>query len=240
MSGNGLTGGCGAPRPRRSRPRGRSRGPRNRPCSTTPARRASWAESRAGSAIGGKVQSRIQLPSSVTKTSLSAPRRTFTSAPRSARYSSSSRHANCTTSTGSARCATRAAATSLVSSTTITSRRLAWATIFSWRSAPPAPLIRLKSGSTSSAPSMVRSMTGCSANVVSGMPTSAASSALAFDVGMPSTFCRSPDPTSTPIRRIADSVVLPVPSPTTMPELTKSAARSPAACLSSSRSVTTW
>ncbi len=190
-------------------------------------------------AIGGNVQSRIQLPSSVTNTSLSPPRRTSTSAPRSVRYSSSTRHANCTTSTGNARWLP-SCGESFASSTMITSRRLAWATIFSWSRAPPAPLIRLKSGSTSSAPSIVMSTTGCSASVVSGMPTSRASSALAFDVGMPSTFCRSPDATSTPMRRIANSVVLPVPRPITIPELTKSTARSPAACLRSSRSVMAW
>ena len=49
---------------------------------------------------------------------------------------------------------------SLDASTTMTSRVLAWATIFSRSSAPPPPLIRRSCGSTSSAPSMVRSIDG--------------------------------------------------------------------------------
>ena len=51
-------------------------------------------------------------------------------------------------------------------------------------------------------------------------------------------FCSSPDATRSPMRRIANNVVLPVPSPTTIPDSTKSTARSLAACFSSSRSVT--
>ena len=44
------------------------------------------------------------------------------------------------------------------------------ATIFSRNSAPPPPLIRLKSGPISSAPSMVRSSSGVSSRVDSVMP----------------------------------------------------------------------
>jgi hypothetical protein len=94
------------------------------PWSTMPARRPSWSERRCRSLIGANVQSMIQLASSVTNTSLSAPRRTFTSAPRSVRYSSSGFQANCTISTGSA-AMLPSTGESFASSTTITSRRLA-------------------------------------------------------------------------------------------------------------------
>ena len=61
-------------------------------------------------------------------------------------------------------------ATHLESSAITTMRAEADATIFSRSSAPPPPLIRLRSGAISSAPSMVRSSSGVSSSVVSGMP----------------------------------------------------------------------
>ena len=54
-------------------------------------------------------------------------------------------------------------------------RAEAAATIFSRSSAPPPPLIRLRSGAISSAPSTVRSSSGVSSSVVSGMPQRSAS-----------------------------------------------------------------
>jgi hypothetical protein len=65
------------------------------------------------------------------------------------------------------------------------SRRLATATIFSRSSAPSSPLIRLSvPRSTSSAPSVVRSIRRCSAKDVSGIPAAAAWAAVPSDVGM--------------------------------------------------------
>jgi hypothetical protein len=70
-------------------------------------------------------------------------------------------------------------------STMIMSRRLATATIFSRSSAPSSPLIRLSvPRSTSSAPSVVRSIRRCSAKDVSGIPAAAAWAAVPSDVGM--------------------------------------------------------
>ena len=57
------------------------------------------------------------------------------------------------------------------------------ATIFSRSSAPPPPLIRLRSGAISSAPSTVRSSSGVSSSVVSGMPSRSASRRVASEVG---------------------------------------------------------
>ena len=62
-------------------------------------------------------------------------------------------------------------------------RAEAAATIFSRNSAPPPPLIRLRSGAISSAPSTVRSSAGVSSSVVSGTPSRAASARVASDVG---------------------------------------------------------
>ena len=60
------------------------------------------------------------------------------------------------------------ASTHLVSSAITIMRSDAAATIFSRSSAPPPPLIRLSAGSTSSAPSTVRSSRSISSSVVSG------------------------------------------------------------------------
>ena len=71
-----------------------------------------------------------------------------------------------TTSTGTGACVPRRS-TSLAPSTMMASRRLAAATIFSRSKAPPSPLIRFSvPRSTSSAPSMVRSIWRCSAKDV--------------------------------------------------------------------------
>ena len=61
------------------------------------------------------------------------------------------------------------------------------ATIFSRNSAPPPPLIRLRSGAISSAPSTVRSSSGVSSSVDSGTPTRSASRRVASEVGTPTT-----------------------------------------------------
>ena len=62
-------------------------------------------------------------------------------------------------------------------------RAEAEATIFSRSSAPPPPLIRLRSGAISSAPSTVRSSCGVSSRVVSGTPSRSASLRVASEVG---------------------------------------------------------
>jgi hypothetical protein len=61
-------------------------------------------------------------------------------------------------------------ATSLDSSTMHTNLSETSSTIFSRRRAPPRPLTRLSSGSTSSAPSMARSRRGTVSRVARGMP----------------------------------------------------------------------
>lgn len=64
--------------------------------------------------------------------------------------------------------------TSLLSSTMMTSLTVAAATIFSLRRAPPSPLMRFMSPSTSSAPSIVTSMWSTSAMSTTLRPFSAA------------------------------------------------------------------
>ena len=59
------------------------------------------------------------------------------------------------------------------------------ATIFSRNSAPPPPLMRLRSGAISSAPSTVRSSSGVSSKVDNGTPTRSASRRVASEVGTP-------------------------------------------------------
>ena len=73
----------------------------------------------------------------------------------------------------------------LVSSAITTMRSLEVATIFSWRSAAPPPLIRLKRVSISSAPSTVRSMRSTSSGLRSGTLSSSASQTVALEVATP-------------------------------------------------------
>jgi hypothetical protein len=113
-------------------------------------------------------------------------------------------------------------------------RRLAVATIFSRSKRAPSPLIRLRvPRSTSSAPSIVRSICRCSANEVSGMPAALACAAFAARWE-----CRqSAGPAVTRGQSLdREAAVEPVPSPTTMPSSTSSTAASAAARLSASRS----
>src|SRR5215470_13506642 len=119
---------------------------------------------------------------------------------------------------------------SLLSSTTMISRRLASATIFSRSSAPPPPLITSSCGSTSSAPSMVTSIVRGQSSSSSGMPAARAASAVALEVAKPTMSRSFPSRSSTPSRRVAKIAVLPVPRPTTMPDSTNASARSAAAC----------
>mmetsp|Transcript_11416 Transcript_11416/g.70068 ORF Transcript_11416/g.70068 Transcript_11416/m.70068 type:complete len:236 (+) Transcript_11416:1625-2332(+) len=141
---------------------------------------------------------------------------------------------NWTTSTGMASLLPPSPSTSLVSSTMQTNLSEANSTIFSRSSAPPLPLTRLRSGSTSSAPSMATSSFGCVSSVASGIPSASACSFVRSDVGTPTMFCSSPDFSSSPIRSTAKAAVEPVPRPTTMPLFTYSTAFHAACFLSSS------
>ena len=87
---------------------------------------------------------------------------------------------NGTTSIGNGNAPSRG--TSLVESAMTTMRFEAEATIFSRNSAPPPPLISLSLGSTSSAPSTVRSSSGMSSSVPSGMPSAFACASVASEV----------------------------------------------------------
>src|SRR5580704_4804075 len=116
----------------------------------------------------------------------------------------------------------------------MTSRRLAAATIFSRNKAPPNPLIRLSERrSTSSAPSIVKSMRWCSAKLASDMPRLRACVAVRSEVGIPTIL--SPFATRAPSPSTTKKAVEPVPRPTTMPSSTYSTARYAASCLSLSR-----
>jgi hypothetical protein len=140
-----------------------------------------------------------------------------------------------TTSTGSdVRVPSRS--TILLPSTTIARRWLAAATIFSRNKAPPSPLIRLSvQCSTSSAPSIVRSIWRCSLNEVSGMSAAFARAAVRSDVGMPTK--RRPCRWRRASASTAKAAVEPLPSPTTMSFSTNCTAASAAARLRAIRGV---
>src|SRR5690348_101205 len=100
----------------------------------------------------------------------------------------------------------------------MTTRRLAWATIFSRSSAPPPPLITFSWGSTSSAPSMVRSISRGISWASRGIPRRWASSQVARDVAKPRMSQSAPWRSSSARWRVAKIAVEPVPRPTTMPD----------------------
>src|SRR5215472_1927621 len=76
--------------------------------------------------------------------------------------------------------------TSLAPSMMMASRRLLDATIFSCSRAPPSPFIRLSvARSTSSAPSIARSIWRCGVKEVNGMPSAFARAAVRSEVGIP-------------------------------------------------------
>ena len=106
--------------------------PMNRPCSMIPARAERVAASATGSTIGGKWQSRIMFPESVTNCAPSSSCRITGSVPSDARNLICERQPNAATSTGNEKCSPRADE-SLESSTMMISRRVACATIFSRR-----------------------------------------------------------------------------------------------------------
>ena len=138
-----------------------------------------------------------------------------------------------TTSTGMGCRSGHRRSTILLSSTTMAKRRLAAATSFSSSSAPPRPLIRFRvPRSTSSAPSIARSMWPCSSSVVRGMARLRASAAVLSELGMP--VMRSPWATRRPMAVTAAMAVDPLPSPITIPFSASAAAASATASLSSS------
>ena len=93
-------------------------------------------------------------------------------------------------------------------------------TIFSLSKAPPPPLTRFRSGSTSSAPSIATSSRENSSNVVKGMPSSSACSFVRTDVGTAMISFKVPSLSNIPNRSTANAAVEPVPSPTFMPLVT--------------------
>ncbi len=101
--------------------------------------------------------------------------------------------------------------------------------------APPSPLIKFSvPRSTSSAPSMVRSICRCSAKELSGMPAVVARAAVSSEVGIPMT--RRPWRWRWARASSAKAAVEPLPRPTTMPSSTSATAASAAARLRESRS----
>eukprot|EP01018_Ginkgo_biloba_P013124 Gb_35013 [translate_table: standard] len=124
--------------------------------------------------------------------------------------------------------------TSFDSSTTTTNLEEAASTIFSRSKAPPRPLTRLSSGSTSSAPSMARSIFGLSSRTDKGMPNEAACSAVRLEVGMPTISLSFPVLSNSPILATTNAAVEPVPRPNTMPLSTYSTALSAASFFRSS------
>ncbi len=207
----------------------------NKPCSTTPGIALNALARPGGSTIRPSWASTIQWPPSVTKTwpslspSLALRTAICPETPHSANAFSIARRVaprpNGMTSTGNGK--RPSVGTHLVSSAITIMRSEAAATIFSRSSAPPPPLIRLSSGSISSAPSTVMSRWSISSNVVSGTPQRTASRRVASEVGTPTTL--SPAATRSPSSSTKCLAVEPVPSPSCMPSRTSSRARA-AAC----------
>ena len=175
--------------------------------------------------------STIQCPPSVTKAWPFLPRRSSIGPLQPAAEAAASilrrvaANPNGTTSMGSGK--RPSAGTHLDSSAMTIMRAEEEATIFSRNSAPPPPLIRLKSGAISSAPSMVRSRQGASSRVVSCTPTCSASLRVASDVATAIT--SSPARTRSPRSLTKWRAVEPVPSPSRIPGCTNASARAAAA-----------
>src|ERR1700694_2065142 len=203
--------------------------PMNNPCSTAPVVALIAKASPAGSSMPPwNIRSRIRLPLSVMN-GASSPPRTVSDDPNAISRSAVVRHRNGDTSTGST--PTPSCLTTLDSSTTTTNRLEAAATIFSRKSAPPRPLIRFSAGSTSSAPSTARSISPTSSWTI-WIPSSAASSAVARELGTHRSFI--PLATRRPTPSVKYFAVDPLPRPSSIPSWTSSRAFSAAARLSAS------
>src|SRR3984893_14578558 len=203
----------------------------NSPCSTTPGIAFSNRARCGASLMRSRWASTIQWPPSVTKTWPSLFFRTTIcpETPLSANARPMARRVaarpNGMTSTGNGK--RPRTSTHLESSAITIMRSDAAATIFSRSNAPPPPLMTLRAGLISSAPSTVRSSRSISSSVVRGMPQRTASARVASDVGTPMT--SSPARTRSPRSSTKCFAVEPVPSPSFMPSRTNSRARA-AAC----------
>src|SRR2546425_5833355 len=204
---------------------------RNSPWPTTPGMPEIRAASFAGPRIGPKCASRMWFPLSVRNGSPFSLRNS-TFAPRPSSAADAFFQPNGWTSTGNGIFVPRRR-TSFESSTITTNFFDAAATIFSRNKAPPIPLIRSSFGSTSSAPSTVKSSQKLSSSEVNGIPRRFASSAVASDVGTPFKSIPFATRRATPARKYL--VVDPVPRPRIMPGLTYASAASAAFRFSSSR-----
>src|SRR5437667_2079172 len=204
---------------------------KNSPWPTTPGMLEIRFASFTGPRIGPKCASRMWFPLSVRKGS-SPPFRNSTFAPSASSAAAAFFQPNGWTSTGNGVLVPRRR-TSFASSTITTNFFDAAATIFSRNRAPPIPLIRSNLGSTSSAPSTVKSSQKLSSREVSGMPRAFASSAVARDVGTPFTSMPPATRRATPARKCF--AVDPVPRPRTIPGFTYARAASAAFRFNSSR-----
>src|SRR2546429_2723190 len=156
---------------------------RNSPWPTTPGMLEMRLASFEASRIAPKCASRMWFPLSVRNGSSPFFRNSIL-APSASSAAAAFFQPNGWTSTGNGVFVPRRR-TSFASSTITTNFFDAAATIFSRNRAPPIPLIRSSFGSTSSAPSTVRSSQKLSSSEVNGIPRRFASSAVAKDVGTP-------------------------------------------------------
>src|SRR5712692_757148 len=189
---------------------------RNSPWPTTPGMFEIRPASFRGPRIGPKCESRMWFPLSVRNAS-SPSFRNSTFAPSASSAAAAFFQPNGWTSTGRGVFVPRRR-TSFESSTISTNFLDAAATIFSRNRAPPIPLIKSSLGSTSSAPSTVKSSQKLSSREVSGIPSRFASSAVARDVGTPLMSIPLVTRRATPARKCR--AVDPVPRPRTIPGLT--------------------
>src|SRR6266581_4633606 len=204
---------------------------RNSPWLTTPGMLEIRPASFAGPRIAPKCASRMWFPLSVRNGSSPFFRNSIL-APSASSAAAAFFQPNGWTSTGNGVFVPRRR-TSFESSTITTNFFDAAATIFSRNKAPPIPLIRSSFGSTSSAPSTVRSSQKLSSSEVNGIPSRLASSAVASEVGTPFKSIPFATRRSTPARKCL--AVDPVPRPRTIPGFTYARAASAALSLSSSR-----
>src|SRR5881397_2414628 len=204
---------------------------RNSPWPTTPGMLEIRPASFEGPRIAPKCASRMWFPLSVRNGSSPFFLNSIL-APRASSAAAAFFQPNGWTSTGNGVFVPRRR-TSLESSMITTNFFDAAATIFSRNRAPPIPLIRSSFGSTSSAPSTVRSSQKLSSREVNGIPSRFASSAVARDVGTPLRSMPLATRRATPARKCR--AVDPVPRPRIIPGLTYARAASAASRFNSSR-----
>ena len=120
---------------------------------------------------------------------------------------------------------------SLLSSTMQTKNTEALATIFSRTSAPPAPLISRRLGSTASAPSTYTAGDGASSSPTTRMPAARSAAAVASELGT----AAATSPGRAASCSMNSAAVLPVPTPIVEPGGTYASAASATARFCSSR-----